>query len=70
MSQKAPADSFMTVLKEISKYKLDFVGVREVRWNRGGTKPAGELHFFCGKENENHELGTGFSVRKRIISAF
>jgi predicted nucleotidyltransferase len=34
-----------------------------------GTEPAGEYIFFYGKENENHESGTGFFVRKRIISA-
>jgi hypothetical protein len=59
----------MAVAKKISKYKLDLVGVQEVRWDGGGTEPAGEYTFFYGKGNENHELGTGSLVHKRIISA-
>jgi hypothetical protein len=44
----------MKVAKEISKYKLDLVGVQEVRWDRGGTEPAEEYTFFYAKGNENH----------------
>jgi hypothetical protein len=52
--------SLVTASKELSKYKLDLVGVQEVRWEGGGTGPAGEYTFFLGKENENDELGTGY----------
>jgi hypothetical protein len=40
------AGSLMTVSRELSKYKLDLVGIQEVRWDRGGTEPASEYKFF------------------------
>jgi hypothetical protein len=63
------AGFLMTVSKELSKFKLDLVGVQEARWNGSGTEPAGEYTVFYGKGNENHKLGTGFSVYMIIISA-
>jgi hypothetical protein len=52
------AGSLVTVSKELSKYRLDLVGVQEVGWEGGGTEPTGEYTFLYGKGNENHELGT------------
>jgi hypothetical protein len=63
------AGSLVTVSEELSKCKLDLVGVLEARWEGSGTEPAGEYKFCYGKGNENCELGTEFFVYKRIISA-
>jgi hypothetical protein len=54
------AGSLMTVSRELARYKLDLVGVQEVRWEGGGIKPMGEYTFLYGKGNENHAVGTVF----------
>jgi hypothetical protein len=41
------AGSLMTVSRELARYKLDLVGVQEVRWEDGGTEPAGEYTLRC-----------------------
>jgi hypothetical protein len=56
-------------VRELGKYKLDLVGVQEIRWEKGGTERAEDYTFFYGQGNGDHQLGTGFFVRKRIVPA-
>ena len=63
------AGAIKAAARELARYKLDVVGVQEVRWDKGGTERAGDYNFFYGKGNENHQLGTGFFVHHRIVSA-
>jgi hypothetical protein len=34
--------------KRISKFELHSVGIQEIRWEGGGTEPAGKYAFFYG----------------------
>jgi len=43
------AVSHTAAARELARYKLDLVGVQEVRWDKGGMIRAGDYNFFCGK---------------------
>jgi hypothetical protein len=43
------AGSLRAVVEEISKYKLDLVGVQGVRWNGDGNDSEGDYTLFYGK---------------------
>jgi exonuclease III len=58
-----------TVERELGEYKLDLVGIQEVRLDKGSTERAEDYTLFYGAGNEDHQLGAGFFVHKRIISA-
>jgi hypothetical protein len=52
----------------LERYKLDLVGVQEVRWEKGGTEWAEDYTFFYGQDSGDHQLGIGFFIHKRIVS--
>jgi hypothetical protein len=54
------AGSLRAATRELARYKLDVVGVKEVRKDKGDTLQAGNYNFFYGKGNENHQLRTRF----------
>ena len=58
----------MTICRELRRYKLDLVGLQEVRWDKGGTVRAGDYIFFYGQGNENHKLGKDCTPENLISS--
>jgi len=63
------AVSLKTIASKLAKYNLDLVAVQEVRWLEGSSQPPDDYTFFYGNGNDNHHLGTSFTVRKGITSA-
>jgi hypothetical protein len=39
-----------SIIVTVVRYKLDLVGVQEVRWDKGGTARVGDYTFVYGKE--------------------
>jgi len=54
--------------RELANYKLDLMGVQEVRWNQRGTVGTGNCNIFYGKVNGN-QLETELSVHQSLVSA-
>jgi hypothetical protein len=43
------AGSLIAAARELARYKLDSVGVQEVRWDQGGPVREGDYNFFYGE---------------------
>jgi hypothetical protein len=57
---KYRAGSLTSAARELARYKLNLVVVKEFGYDKGGIVRAGDHNFFYAKANENYHLGTGF----------
>jgi hypothetical protein len=58
------AGSLTAAARELARYKLDLVGVQELRLGKESTIRAGDYNFHYGKGNKNVQLGTRFLYTK------
>ena len=61
--------SLATVTRELARYKLDFVGAREVRWDKGDTVRACDYIFFPWKKKRKSIGNRIFCTLQNIISS-
>jgi hypothetical protein len=59
----------MTVARELARYKLDLMGVQEVRWDKGGTLRAGGCTFSMENETKSSIGSTIFCTPQNSISS-
>jgi hypothetical protein len=62
------AGSLTAVAREWARYKLDLVGVQEVRWDKGATIRAGDYNFLW-KRKRKSSIENRIFVHHRTISA-
>ena len=54
------------VIKEMQRYRLNILGVSEVRWTGSGkyVAPTGEIMYYSGREDGQHRQGVGLVLDK------
>ena len=60
--------SLLAAARELARYKLDLVGVQEVRWDNEGTVRAGDYNCFMEKETKSSAGSRTFCTPQNIIS--
>jgi len=58
-----------TAARELTRYKLDSVGMQEVRWDKGGTGRAGNYIFSMEKETKIINWKQDFCTPQNSISS-
>jgi hypothetical protein len=62
--------SLTTAARELARYKLDFMGVQEVRWDQGGAVRSGDFFFFVEKEKKIFNWGEDLCAPQNSVSLF
>jgi hypothetical protein len=62
------SDSLTTAARELARYKLDLMGVQEVRWVKGGTVRA-EAYIFLRKRKRKSIGNRIFCTPQNSISS-
>jgi len=52
--------SLKAAARELARYKLDVVGVQEVRWDKEGTVRTGDYNFFLRERKRESSTGNRF----------
>ena len=63
------AGSLTVADDKLARYRLDLVGVQEVRWDKGGHGRSRGLLFFLRKRKRKSSIGNRIFVHHRIVSA-
>jgi hypothetical protein len=63
-----PKGGWLTA-RELARYKLDLVGMQEVRWDKGGTVRAGDYNFFYRKEIKSSIWNRNFCTPQNSIGS-
>jgi hypothetical protein len=61
--------SLTTAARELARYKLDLVGVREIRWDKEGTVNAGDFIFLYGTGSEIINWEQDFCTPQNSVSS-
>jgi len=61
--------SFTAAARELARYKLDLLGVQEVRWDKGGTVRARDYIFFMEREMQIINWEDDFRTPQDSISS-
>ena len=69
VSRPYRAGSLTAAGRELARFKLELVGVQEVRWDKGGTVRAGDYTFLRKRKRKSSNGNKRFCTPQNSISS-